>query len=38
MIFSRRRSLSLIPALASLAGSAAAQPAARDDDDDPPMP
>src|SRR5207302_155097 len=40
MNFSRRRSLSLIPALAglsSLAG-AAAQPAAQDDDDDPPMP
>src|SRR5436190_23151564 len=38
MIFSRRHSLSLIPALAGLASSAAAQPAARDDDDDPPMP
>src|SRR6185369_15219056 len=38
MTFSRRRSLSLIPALAGLATSAAAQPAARDEDDDPPMP
>src|SRR5258708_18641528 len=44
MIFSRRRSLSLIsgiPALAGLATGAAAQPAAqasvKDDDDDPPM-
>jgi phosphonatase-like hydrolase len=38
-MFSRRRSLSLIPALAGLATSAAAQPAAQDDDeDDPPMP
>jgi phosphonatase-like hydrolase len=36
-MFSRRRSLTLIPALASLAGSAAAQPA-RDEDDDPAMP
>ena len=38
MIFSRRRSLSLIPALAGLAASAKAQPAAQDDEDDPPMP
>src|SRR5579862_1778813 len=38
-MFSRRRSLSLIPALAGLASGAAAQPAApADDDDDPPMP
>ena len=37
-MFSRRRSLSLLPALAGLVGSAAAQPAARDEDDDPPMP
>ncbi len=38
-MFSRRHSLSLIPALAGLASSAAAQPAApADDDDDPPMP
>jgi phosphonatase-like hydrolase len=36
-MFSRRRSLSLLPALAGLVGSAAAQPA-RDEDDDPPMP
>jgi phosphonatase-like hydrolase len=36
-MLSRRRSLTLIPALASLAGSAAAQPAAPADDD-PPMP
>ena len=38
MIFSRRRSLSLIPALAGLATAASAQPAQRDEDDDPPMP
>ncbi|HWU54992.1 MAG TPA: HAD-IA family hydrolase [Rhizomicrobium sp.] len=38
-MLSRRRSLSLIPALAGFAGSAAAQPALPDaDDDDPPMP
>ena len=38
MKFSRRRSLSLIPALAGLATTASAQPAQQDDDDDPPMP
>lgn len=38
MIFSRRRSLTLIPAMASLATGAAAQQAQRDEDDDPPMP
>ena len=37
-MFSRRKSLSVIPALAGLATGAAAQPAAKDDDDDPPMP
>ena len=35
MIFSRRRSLSLFPAL--VAGGASAQPSASEDDDDPPM-
>jgi len=38
MKFSRRRSLTLIPALAGLATGATAQPAQPDDDDDPPMP
>ena len=42
MIFSRRRSLTLIPALAGLsslgASTASAQPAQPDEDDDPPMP
>jgi phosphonatase-like hydrolase len=37
-MFSRRRSLSLIPALAGLATSAAAQPAEREEGEDPPMP
>jgi phosphonatase-like hydrolase len=38
-MFSRRKSLTLIPALAGLAGAAAAQPVpTNQDDDDPPMP
>lgn len=36
-MFSRRRSLTLIPALAGLASGAAAQPVQRDDEDDPPL-
>src|SRR5437868_11914077 len=37
-MFSRRRSLTLFPALASLARGASAQQAQREEDDDPPMP
>jgi len=37
MTLTRRRSLSVLPALAALTGTVAAQPAAKDDDDDPPM-
>jgi len=37
MRLTRRRSLSVLPALAALTGNVAAQPAAKDDDDDPPM-
>jgi len=37
-MFSRRRSLTLLPALAGLATSAAAQPAQPDEGEDPPMP
>ena len=36
MRLTRRRSLSVLPALAALTGNVAAQPAAKDDDDDPP--
>src|SRR5580698_10813154 len=38
MRLTRRRSLSVLPALAALTGQAAAQPKDDDDDDDPPMP
>jgi len=37
-MFSRRRSLTLFPALAGLATSAVAQPAQREEGEDPPMP